>query len=316
MQLTDAVAKNIIYKLIKGENYRTEIIALIDAQFLQYTIDFFKRIVDAKLKNGDVTIDWYKKELLHADLTKTEICIHSGLNMKTINNVYHSTKKEIVLEAALEHYDTLYNLIDSLIEKGEDINIELTIKFRGVSVDLDINESLIVINTLAVKRAALRGGAWSTAGKQVEKPLMKTLCKLFKVPEKHYVVTKEPKSLREVDFYLIGPDDHHYRCEVKLMGRGNPESADVIHARTTQVFAADTLSNINIEQLDENNVEWVELRHVDGYKRFKTVLDHLGIPYQEFEGDIDKSLEKIFDDIFDTSTITLDYSEVPNVLDH
>lgn len=299
MKLTDEVTKNIIVKLINGENYRTEIISLIDAQFLQYSIDFFKRIIDAKLKNGDVTIDWYKKELLNSELTKSEICIHSGLNMKTIHNVYHSTKKEIVIEAAVEHYDTLYNLIESLIEKGEDINIELTIKFRGVSVELDINESLIVINTIAVKRAALRGGAWSTAGKQVEKPLMKTLCKLFKVPEKHYVIDIEPISQREVDFYLIGLDGHQYRCEVKLMGQGNPESADVIHARDTEVFVADTFSDLNTKQLDDNNVEWVELRHVNGFKRFATVLDNLGIPHQEFIGDLDKSIEEIFKDIFD-----------------
>jgi hypothetical protein len=58
--------------------------------------------------------------------------------------------------------------INNLVEQGSDIDITLTIKFRGVSVDLNINESLIVINTLAVKRAELRGGAWSTAGKQVD----------------------------------------------------------------------------------------------------------------------------------------------------
>jgi len=62
----------------------------------------------------------------------------------------------------------------------------LTIKFKGVSVDLNINESLIVINSLAVKRAALRGGLWSTAGKRVEKPLMQTLCKLYDVPNENY----------------------------------------------------------------------------------------------------------------------------------
>ncbi len=298
MKLTDEVNQNIISKLINGENYRTEIIALIDAQFLQYVIDFFKRIVEAKLKNKDVTVDWYKKELLRSDLSKEEICIHSGLNMKTISNVYHSARKEVVIDASVEHYDTLYNLINTLIEKGEDINVELTIKFRGVSVDLNMNESFIVINTLAVKRAALRGGAWSTAGKQVEKPLMKTLCKLYKVPTRHYVVTKKPKSLREVDFYLVGLDNHHYRCEVKLMGKGNPESADVIHARDTEVFVADTLSELNINQLNANNVEWIELRHKDGYKRFKTVLENLKIPYKNFNGDVDKELKNILNEIF------------------
>ena len=57
---------------------------------------------------------------------------------------------------------------------------------KGVSVDLNVSESLIVINTLAVKRAALRGGLWSTVGKSVEKYLMLTLCKLYQVPETNY----------------------------------------------------------------------------------------------------------------------------------
>ena len=51
-------------------------------------------------------------------------------------------------------------------------------------------------------------------------------------PKKHYDQSNIPESLREVDFYLIGKKpEKRYRCEVKLMGKGNPEGADVIHAR-------------------------------------------------------------------------------------
>lgn len=50
MTITDQVAKNIIRKLLKGEDYRIEVVTLINAEFLQFAIDFFKRIVDAKLK--------------------------------------------------------------------------------------------------------------------------------------------------------------------------------------------------------------------------------------------------------------------------
>ena len=53
--LTEAVAKNIITKLINREDYRIEIVTLINAEFLQYTIDFFKKIVEAKLRNKDIT---------------------------------------------------------------------------------------------------------------------------------------------------------------------------------------------------------------------------------------------------------------------
>ncbi len=299
MTLTDSVTQRIITKLIKGQDYRIEIVTLIDAEFLQYVIDFFKRIVDAKLKSQSVTLDWYKKELLDPNLSSEDIAINSGLNQKTISNMYNSATKKIVLDASLKHYDALYESINNLIENDGDIDITLSIKLRGVSVELNINESLILINTLAVKRAALRGGLWSTAGKQVEKPLMITLCKLFNVPSKHYDQTRLPESMREVDFYLLSnTEKESFRCEVKLMGKGNPESADVVIARDSEVFIADKLSDLNKKQLTKRRIEWVELRDRDGIKRFATVLKNLGIPFKDFVGDVDELLNKIFKEVF------------------
>jgi hypothetical protein len=49
------------------------------------------------------------------------------------------------------------------------------------------------------------------------------------------------------------------------MGAGNSESADVIFARNTDVFIADTLSLQNKQQLDDLDVLWVELRTHNGY---------------------------------------------------
>ena len=60
MTITGVVVKNIIRKLILGQDYRSKVVALIDAKFLQYVVDFFKRIALAKLDNQDVTVDWYK----------------------------------------------------------------------------------------------------------------------------------------------------------------------------------------------------------------------------------------------------------------
>lgn len=300
MTLTDKIVKDIIRKLIKGEDYRIEIVTLIDAEFLQYAIEFFGKVVNAKLKNKNINIDWYQKELLNPYLPKNDIAINSGLNMKTISNMYNTAKKEIVLEAATEHYAALYKAINSLVESGNDINITLTIKLRQVSIDLDLNESLIVINTLAVKRAALRGGLWSTAGKRVEKPLMKTLCMLFNVPTQHYDQNAIPSSLREVDFYLIGqkPQDK-YKCEVKLMGKGNPESADAAWARGSRIIIADKLSDKNKKQLNDSHIEWVELRN-GGFKRFQEILTHLSIAYQSYSGNLDTDLEAIFRKIFNS----------------
>lgn len=298
MTLTDQVVKNIIKRLIKGQDYRIEVVALINAEFLQFAIDFFKKVIEAKLANKDVSIDWYKKTFLNHALSSEEIAINSGLNKKTITNMYNSASKDIVIDASNEHYDVLYESISNLIENQPDIDLTLTIKFRGVSVELNINESLIVINTLAVKRAALRGGLWSTAGKRVEKYLMATLCKVFNVPYEHFDQSKIPLSMREVDFYLIKGNTFS-RCEVKMMGRGNPESADAIFARESNVFVADKLSDLNKQQADNLNVKWVELRDESGYKRFAKILKELEIPYSEFNGNLDAHLDKILAELLD-----------------
>lgn len=308
MTLTEQVAKNIIKKLLKGEDYRIEIVTLINAEFLQFSIDFFKKVIEAKLNNQNVTADWYKEEFLNPLLPKEEIAINSGLNMKTISNMFHSSTRQVVIDASVEHYETLYNAIKDLVETEHELELTLTVKFKGVSVDLNVSETLIVINTLAVKRAALRGGLWSTAGKRVEKPLMQTLCKLYKVPADYYkikVVKLEHDAIeetfeREIDFYLCN-HGNDYKCEVKLMGKGNPESADAVIARESAVFVADKLSDTNKAQLGSLNVHWVELRNYQGFKRFKQTLEALDIPHEDYKGDnIDEDLENVFADIFKT----------------
>jgi hypothetical protein len=82
------------------------------------------------------------------------------------------------------------------------------------------------------------------------------------------------------------------------MGKGNPESADAVIARDSDVFIADKLSDLNKKQLTSLKVQWVELRGVNGLKRFAVVLKNLGIPYEDISGDINSKLEKIFKEIF------------------
>lgn len=301
MTLTEEVAKNIIKKLLNGADYRIEVVNLINAEFLQFALDFFKKIVDAKLQSKNITTDWYKDAFLNPKLPASEIAINSGLNKKTIHNMFNSSTKEIVIDASNEHYDILYQSIKNLVETEHELELTLTIKFKGVSVDLNVSESLIVINTLAVKRAELRGGLWSTAGKRVENPLMQTLCKIYSVSKDNlrakFKKDKDKGFDREIDFYLV-KDGKEYSCEVKLMGSGNPESADAVIARASHVFIADKLSQQNKNQLDSLKVNWVELRSENGYKRFKNVLENIGIPHKDYNGNLDKDLPKIFDEIF------------------
>ena len=288
-------------RVIKSQDYRIEVVNLINAEFLQFAVDFFKQVVNAKLNSEVVTIEWYKNAFMNKSLPSDTIAINSGLNKKTINNMYRSTTKQIVLEASNEHFDSLYDTIQHLTESEQDIDLTLTIKFKGVSVDLNVNESLIVINTLAVKRAALRGGLWSAAGKRAEKFLMLTLCKLYRVGEQyynaeHFVRDKNAEVSREIDFYLKNKGKE-YKCEVKLMGQGNPESADAIIARSSDVFVADTLSPQNKKQCEQLGVCWVACRDKDGYKRFTQVLDKYEIPYVDYNGNLDQDLPRILDEI-------------------
>lgn len=301
MTLTEQVAKNIIRNLLKGEDYRIEVVTLINAEFLQFAIDFFKKIVDAKLQSKDITVDWYKEAFLNPNLPAKEIAINSGLNKKTIHNMFNSSTKSVILDASNEHYDLLYDSIKNLVETENDLDLNLTIKFKGVSVDLNVSESLIVINTLAVKRAELRGGLWSTAGKRVERPLMETLCKLYSVNPKYYELkfkrNRDEAFHREIDFYLT-KDDKNYLCEVKLMGRGNPESADAVIARETDVFIADKLSEQNKNQLSHLGIVWVELRCENGFEKFKSALEKFEIPHHELPENYEEKLEQIFSEIF------------------
>ena len=301
MTLKDEVVKKIVMNVIKGEDYRIEIVNLINAEFLQFSIDFFKKVVNVKLDCKDITIDWYKKAFLDESLPSDEIAINAGLNRKTISNMYRSATKQIVIEASGKHFESLYDTIKTLVEVENDIDLKLTIKFQSISVDLNVSESLIVINTLAVKRAALRGGLWSTAGKSVEKYLMLALCKLYKVEEQyynaeHFVKDKNKKVDREIDFYLK-KGNKQYKCEIKLIGQGNPESADAIFARESDVFVADTLSEQNKNQCDELGVCWIACRDNEGFRRFSKVLEKFNIPFTDYTGNLDEDLPLILDDL-------------------
>lgn len=301
MKLQSNDIKSIITSVIKAQDYRMNIVNTINSLFLQFAMDFFMQVVKAKIDSKDITIDWYKKAFLNDTLSADDIVINSGLNKKTVSNMYGSATKQVVLDASKKHFDLLYTTIESLVDENDRLDLTLTIKMGKVSVDLTISESLVVINTLAVKRVALRGGAWSTVGKQVEKYLMITLCHLYKVSESNYNAQhfKKDKTLdvdREVDFYLNN-GIKSFRCEVKLMGKGNPESADAIIARDSDLFVADTLSTQNKNQCDKLGIEWVCCRDKDGYKRFEIALQKFGIPYTKYSGDIDSDLKVILDEV-------------------
>jgi len=299
VRLPTIVAREIVERVLTGKDYRPAIVQLIDTEFLNYVIEFFKRVVDAKIAEEKITEDWYRKYMLSPELPKEQIATNAGLNLKTIQNSRSTTQKQIVLDEAHRHYERLRQIVDELIQDESSFGVEITLSFRRVSVSLDVAESLIVINALAVARAAIRGGAWSTAGKQVEAPLMETLCVLHQVPKRYFDQSQVPASERETDFFLIGTNGEHYRCEVKLLGRGNPESADAPLARNAKVFVADTISDTMKQQLSNAGILWVELRGAQDWMQFAAVLSQLGIPHRKVPaGKEAQRLKKSLDAVF------------------
>ena len=283
-KIIDATVK----KLLNGEDYRQEVVNDINVKFLDFTLEFFRKIVDAKINDEKINLDWYKKYFLSEEnCKKDEIAIYSGMNLKTIHNICGTTAKEIVIDIATQNYEYLKNLIRQLeIDGTDDLNIQIKITKNGVSVDLNLSESLLILNALATKKISLRGGAWSAIGKRVEKPLLIELCNLCGVPKKYYnaenfIRNTELNFDREVDFKLYDKNLKEYRCEVKLMGSGNPESADMVIARNSDIFIADTLSAKNKNQLNQLGIFWLELRNHDNadiISQFKKILLLLDIP--------------------------------------
>ena len=278
-----------VEKLINGKDYRQEVVNEINVKFFDFTLEFFRKIVDAKLNDTPINLDWYKRHFLNdLNYSKDEIAIYSGMNLKTITNIYGGSSKQTVIDVANQNYDYLKNLIQQLeADNATDLNIQIKIVRNSVSVDLNLTESLLVLNALATKKIALRGGAWSAIGKKIEKPLLIKLCELCGVNPRYYnaenFMRDSSKDVdREVDFKLYDERRREYRCEVKLMGKGNPESADAVVARDSDVFIADTLSEQNKNQLKQRNVLWLELKghsREDITAQFKQILAKLSVPF-------------------------------------
>lgn len=285
MKFNEIIIQKSVEKLLNGEDYREEIINAINVDFLDFAFAFFKQILEAKLSDKAINLAWYKDSFINsAHLDPSDAAIFAGMNKKTISNIYGSATKEIMINVANANIDYLEGILSSL-DSDENIGISIKISHKNISVELNLSESLLVINALATKKIALHGGAWSSIGKRVEKPLMLTLCKKCGV-KKAFIdaeIFRKNEDLdfdRELDFKLFRRDKGKiYRVEVKLMGKGNPESADAVIARDTDIFIADTLSAQNKNQLKALGIEFLELKNNKNCVRdFKAILKRLDVP--------------------------------------
>lgn len=300
MALSGAALQNALRMILKGEHYRKAVILQISEDFLRFSVQFFKDICYAKLDGMGLDGDWYKSRYLTGGFSAKETAIYAGLNAKSIFNIYGSSTREVIMEVAPGFYDELRQRVETLIESDFDnLNLHLTINYQGISANLTLQETLIVVNTLAAKHAEIRGGAWSGLGKRIELPLVLTLAKLYQVPESHYAGKGLTGENREVDFHFRSQAGDQFFCEVKLMGKGNPESADSTIARRSNIFIAQTLSDKNKSQLTNRGHHWVELGAAGGYQRIYTVFRYLDVPCVEFAGDLDAALDEIIPAVFD-----------------
>lgn len=287
MRFDSVIIQSVVTKLLQGQDYREEVINAINLEFLDFALDFFKAILEAKMQDCALNLEWYKTHFINnANIKPDEVAIYAGMNKKTISNIYGSATKEVVLNVANANIDYLESLLTLLGDSSDNIGIILKITYKNIAVELNLSESLLVINALATKKIALRGGAWSSIGKRVEKPLMLALCEKCGVKQEfiNAEVFSKNKDLdfdREVDFKLYNVDKtKEYRVEVKLMGKGNPESADAVIARDSHIFIADTLSEQNKRQLKALGIEFLELKNNERILLdFMNILKNLQIPF-------------------------------------
>ena len=299
MPLSRDALPQVLRMIMKGEHHRRVVLDEISSDFMRFTVSFFKDIAYAKIEGMGIDEDWYKRYFLSGNFPKDDTAIYAGLNNKSIVNIYGGASRQVVFTVAPEYYDDMMERVQSLISREfPDIRLGMTIDYNDLCARLSFRESLIVLNTLAAKHAEIRGGAWSGLGKRLELPLMLTLAKLFQIPRDCYSGKGLTGESREVDFHFINRAGDQFYCEVKLMGKGNPESADSTIARRSNIFIAHTLSERNKSQLNNRGHHWVELGAPDGYQRMHTVFDYLGVPCAPFSGDLEAALDDIIPAVF------------------
>lgn len=83
MTFESKIIDNTVDKLLNGYDYREEVINTINVKFIDFSIDFFKKILKLKFENKFIDIDWYRKEFINNENIDTdEVPIYAGINKK------------------------------------------------------------------------------------------------------------------------------------------------------------------------------------------------------------------------------------------
>ena len=293
MQLENKVIKEIIKRIINAEGHRPYIMGIKSIIYRDFYNEFFSKINEHD-SSDDFEKIFIKNEEGKLDLDEIEnVLNYSGIPKKTVSDTYFSTSIEAKEKAIKEMGDMIkknFHDIETSLEA-------VTFKFDdGSETKFSSIDFFRMVLATSTRYAALGGGFASTMGKNVEKPFILTLCKMFQVKDHNYHAldkTDEGTFTRETDFYFIDNNKKEYRVEFKLMGKGNPEAVDSAYARGVNIFMGDTLSETGKRQCEDLKVHWLELKE-EGWQKFGEILDDIGI-----ENSLNKEAIKNLDDVID-----------------
>ncbi len=186
-----------------------------------------------------------------------------------------------------------------LSEVFNDIGTSVKATNDRVSLDLAQPEGQIIVGLLGEALLQSLDIIMRRLSKRLELPLMLTLAKLYQVPAIHYAGTAMAAKTEDVSFCFISRSGVELRCELKLMGKGNPESTESIFSDNSNIVIVDKASETERCELHQFRKHWVELGVAEGYKRMFTVFTYLDIPCSEFDGDLDTALDSIIPAVFE-----------------
>lgn len=292
-----------INEIINGRDYRTYVLATINERFLKNVEELTKDIFHHK-KIGE---DWVEKLLINTfeqkgEHNKRKLLWFGGLNQKTVRNMTGTTKKEVCLDLVIDNIKS-FEVLLSEIEEPNPYKLSIRIKHGNESVELNETESLVFLNAVSAMKLTIQGGAWSEAGKMIEKSLMYTIFTLLEMNPNHYILPPDEmkeKGLvanREIDAIVFDKNENYYTIEVKLLGIGNPEIGDEALARGVDLFVTDRLTDMMITEAEKRKIKVIELRAGNSlteiYDFFTSKEIQCSKPKQMTEKELKQEIEKI-----------------------
>ncbi|MXX80461.1 MAG: CfrBI family restriction endonuclease [Chloroflexi bacterium] len=296
--IANDMKQHIIRELLaEGGNHRLAVFQAINETFIRHALEFLERATQHKAQWEDSSQSqtagegWYLDFLRasYSDMDEAEMI--GAMPKKTIGNIYGG-KSVAVVQGALQ--ENVLHLIEAY-DEARALHAEPSPAVLSVNgVEFSSAETVLLINSLAVKRQQISGGFWSAVGMGTERPLLQSLCALYELDEQYHRGGIEKDNRYQVD-YMLHRSGVEYRCEVKLNGKGNPESVTSAIARDPRILFADFISEQNREKLDSSGIAWIDFSDQRGFRRFRDALLRFKIPHTD-PPNLDR-LDDILDEI-------------------